>query len=74
MKFIYHTNAGKNYSGAQISSNAVAKINDQIKEAVTKQYAETVFDSFKQVADGLQKASDGAGELEDGSKTICEIT
>lgn len=70
MKFIYHTNAGKNYSGAQISSNAVAKINDQIKEAVTKQYAETVFDSFKQVADGLQKASDGAGELEDGSKTL----
>ncbi|WP_455930953.1 YhgE/Pip family protein [Priestia aryabhattai] len=70
MKFIYHTNAGKNYSGAQISSNAVAKINDQIKEAVTKQYAETVFDSFKQVADGLQKSSDGAGELEDGSKTL----
>jgi putative membrane protein len=70
MKFIYHTNAGKNYSGAQISSNAVAKINDQIKEAVTKQYAETVFDSFKQVADGLQKASDGAGELENGSKTL----
>lgn len=70
MKFVYHTNAGKNYSGAQIGSNAVTKINEQIKEEVTKQYAETVFDSFKEVADGLQEASDGAGKIEDGSKTL----
>ncbi|TYR79395.1 YhgE/Pip domain-containing protein [Priestia megaterium] len=70
MKFIYHTNAGKNYSGAQIGSTAVTKINDEIKKEVTEQYAKTVFDSFKDVADGLQKASDGAGEIEDGSKTL----
>lgn len=70
MKFVYHTNAGKNYSGAQIGSNAVTKINEQIKEEITKQYAETVFDSFKEVADGLQEASDGAGKIEDGSKTL----
>jgi len=74
MKLNYYTNAGKNYVGAQIGSNAIKEINTKISKEITEQYAKSVFNNFKDIGDGMQKASDGANKINDGAEKITDGT
>lgn len=66
LNLIYTVNEGNNYLSSKIGDSAVEKIKAAVSESVTKTYAESMFDSLKDVAKGLNKASDGAGELSNG--------
>ncbi|MDB4897532.1 MAG: hypothetical protein JWN15_3794, partial [Firmicutes bacterium] len=68
MQLNYYTNPGRNYPVSQITASAMTKINGQIADAVRKQYAQTVFDSLKTMADGMGQASSGSGKLDQGAK------
>lgn len=74
MKLNYYTNAGKSYVGAQIGSNAIKEINNKISKEVTEQYANSVFNSFKDIGEGMQKATDGANKLNNGATKISDGT
>jgi putative membrane protein len=74
MKLNYYTNAGKNYTGAQIGVTAIKQINAEIAKEVTEQYASTVFDSLHQIGEGLQEASDGAGDISKGAGDLADGT
>lgn len=62
---IYTANQGSNYLSSKIGDSAIEKIKEEVSGAVTKTYAESMFDQIKDVADGLNEASDGAGKLND---------
>ncbi|MGZ9792366.1 YhgE/Pip domain-containing protein [Bacillus atrophaeus] len=64
----YHTNAGSNYVGATISEKAIDKLKASVSKEVTKQYAEVIFNNFKDIAKGLGDASSGAKKIDDGTK------
>ncbi|MEH7155829.1 YhgE/Pip domain-containing protein [Neobacillus drentensis] len=66
LNLIYTVNEGNNYLSSKIGDSAVEKIKEAVSSSVTKTYAESMFDNIKDVATGLNKASDGAGELYDG--------
>lgn len=70
MKLNYYTNPGKNYPGSQISASAMVKINEQIDAEVTKEYTRSLFDSLTDISASFQKASNAAGELDDGSRKL----
>ncbi|WP_088071876.1 YhgE/Pip domain-containing protein [Gottfriedia luciferensis] len=74
MKLNYYTNAGKNYVGAQIGSNAIKEVNAKLSKEITEQYAKSVFDNFKDIGNGMTKASDGAGKINDGATKITDGT
>lgn len=62
----YTVNEANNYLSSKIGDSAIEKIKEEVSASVTKTYAESMFDSLKDVADGLNKASDGAGDLTNG--------
>ena len=66
LNLIYTVNEGTNYLSSKIGDSAIEKIKEEVSSSVTKTYAESMFDSLKDVANGLNKASDGAGELSNG--------
>jgi putative membrane protein len=68
MKLIYMPNEGFNFLAAQIGDSAVEKIKEEVAKNVTKTYAETMLDNVKEMAKGLEQASDGANQLHDGVK------
>ncbi|NPC92095.1 YhgE/Pip domain-containing protein [Bacillus sp. WMMC1349] len=68
LQLIYHTNAGRNYVGAQISDKAIEKLQHSVGSEITEQYAEVIFDNFGKLAKGLDQASEGAGKLDHGLK------
>ena len=70
MKLIYAPNEGYNFLSAQIGGTAAEKIKTAVAQKVTETYAETMFSKVKELADGLNKASDGAGQLKDGSVAV----
>ncbi|WP_312094178.1 YhgE/Pip domain-containing protein [Niallia sp.] len=65
-KLISKTNPGGNFVASQISSTAVERINEKISKSITKTYAEGVFSKFSELAEGLEKAGDGANDLHQG--------
>lgn len=67
MKLVYAPNESYNFLSAQIGGTATEKIKTAVAQKVTETYAETMFSKVKQLADGMNKASDGAGQLKDGS-------
>ncbi|MFP7170671.1 YhgE/Pip domain-containing protein [Terribacillus sp. 7520-G] len=62
----YEVNPGKNFVAAQISSSAMEEMKSKLASSITKSYADSVFTSFHEVAEGLQDAGDGAGDLHKG--------
>ncbi|MDN3014588.1 YhgE/Pip domain-containing protein [Paenibacillus sp. BSR1-1] len=66
LNLVYTVNEGNNYLSSKIGDSAIEKIKEEVAASVTKTYAESMFDSLKDVADGVKKASDGAGELYNG--------
>ncbi|MEC1440749.1 YhgE/Pip domain-containing protein [Bacillus sonorensis] len=79
LNLIYHTNAGRNYVGAQISDKAIEQLQHSVGSEISEQYAEVIFDNFGKIAKGLGEASAGAEKLNNslkdakkGSKTLKE--
>lgn len=77
LNLIYHTNAGRNYVGAQISDKAIEQLQHSVGSEISEQYAEVIFDNFGKIAKGLGEASSGAEKLNEslkdaknGSKTL----
>ncbi|SNT47262.1 putative membrane protein [Bacillus sp. OK838] len=70
LDLIYTSNEGFNYISTKIGDAASERIKGEVSSAVTKTYAESMFDNLNEVADGLKSASDGAGELKDGTDTV----
>ncbi|OIK16797.1 hypothetical protein BIV60_02715 [Bacillus sp. MUM 116] len=66
LNLIYTPNEGSNYLSSKIGDSAIQKIKEEVAGAVTETYAESMFDNIKDVAKGLNKASDGAGDLHKG--------
>ncbi|WP_096225886.1 YhgE/Pip domain-containing protein [Geobacillus sp. FJAT-46040] len=66
LQLIYKPNEGFNFLSAQIGETAVEKIKNEVANAITETYAESMFDTIQTVADGLTNASDGAAQLHDG--------
>ncbi|MFJ7638047.1 YhgE/Pip family protein [Peribacillus sp. NPDC097206] len=74
LDLIYTSNEGYNYISTKIGDAASEKIKAEVSSAVTKTYAESMFDSLQDVASGLKDASDGAGELKDGTDSVKDGT
>lgn len=66
MELQYRTNPGTNYIASKMSESALAKIEKQVSESVTKEYTETIFDQLGTIGDGMTDAADGASQLKDG--------
>ncbi|QHW30873.1 YhgE/Pip domain-containing protein [Paenibacillus rhizovicinus] len=64
----YLTNDSENFLAAKIGASAIEKLQTDISQQVTKAYAEAVFGSIGEAADGFTQASEGAGKLADGAK------
>jgi len=67
LELIYMPNESFNFLSAQIGETAAERIKASVSEKVSETYAETMFDKIGELADGLDKASDGASELMDGA-------
>ncbi|MFD2662308.1 YhgE/Pip domain-containing protein, partial [Paenibacillus thailandensis] len=65
---VYLKNDGSNYLAGKIGDSAIEKLKNEVSAEVTKAYAESVFDSFGQAAEGFREASGGAAELHDGAE------
>jgi putative membrane protein len=66
LKVIYTPNEGFNYLSSKIGDSAIEKMKEEISSEVTKTYAASMFGNVKDVTKGLNKASNGAGELYNG--------
>ncbi|MFR3812118.1 MAG: YhgE/Pip family protein [Ruminococcus callidus] len=66
MELQYATNPGTNYIASKMSETALAKIQKEVSESVTKEYTETIFDQMGTVGDGMSDAADGALQIQDG--------
>lgn len=66
-KLTFLPNESYNFLASQIGNTAVEKMKAMLNKEVTEAYARTVFGQMEQLADGLDKASDGAGQLADGT-------
>ncbi|MEH7463119.1 YhgE/Pip family protein, partial [Bacillus thuringiensis] len=71
-KLDYIPNESLNFLSSQIGGSAIEKIKGEVSASVTKTYAETMFDSLKDVSKGFADGSDGAGQLHDGSGKITD--
>lgn len=64
----YYVDDGWNYLSSRIGAEASEKLRSDVAQAVTKAYAQAVFDSIGEAADGFSDASEGASKLADGAK------
>lgn len=70
MKITYYTNPGYNYTVAKLVESAYIRIENLVSKAVTKAYAEAIFDKFGVIQDSLYEATDGSNQIYDGSKKL----
>lgn len=63
----YLANESYNFLASQIGSKAVDTMKMELNKEVTAAYTRTVFEQMEELADGIGKASDGAGEIADGT-------
>ncbi|MGM7636229.1 YhgE/Pip family protein [Bacillus sp. Hm123] len=68
----YIPNEGHNFLTSQMGETAMKEIRASLQENITKTYSETIFDKIKEMGDGLAKASDGAGELDEGALDLSD--
>ncbi|MBM7692944.1 putative membrane protein [Peribacillus deserti] len=66
LELLYTPNEGANYLTSKIGDSAIGQIKEEVANAVTKTYAEAMFNNIKDVSKGLEEASKGAGELHNG--------
>lgn len=70
MKLKYETNGSLNYIGEVISQLGMTKLNGKIRSQVTQAYATTMFKMVKKLGKGMQQASSGATQLNNGLITL----
>ncbi len=63
----YIPNESYNFLSSQIGGTAIEKIKGEVSATLTEAYAEQMFDSIKEISDGLAQAGDGAIQLNEGS-------
>ncbi|MBB6692880.1 YhgE/Pip domain-containing protein [Cohnella xylanilytica] len=64
----YYVDDGYNYLSSRIGAEASEALKTKVGHAVTKAYADAMFESVGQAADGFREAADGASKLTDGAK------
>ncbi|MBW7475812.1 YhgE/Pip domain-containing protein [Paenibacillus oenotherae] len=69
-RFTYMPNESFNFLASQIGNTAVEKMKESLNKEITEVYVRTVFDQMEQLADGIGKASDGAGKLAEGTSKV----
>lgn len=72
MDLIYEVNPGRNFFGQIISKQALANINTEIAESVTKEYTKAIFSKMDEIAEGFTDAANGAAKIEDGAKQLAQ--
>lgn len=72
MKLYYETNPGENYIASKMSETAVKEIQANIREKITTQYTETMFEQLGTIGDGFVEAADGALQITDGTDQLLD--
>lgn len=70
LELVYIPNESFNFLSAQIGETAAERIKASVSEKLSETYAETMFDKIGNLAEGLDKASDGAAEINDGADKL----
>lgn len=70
MKLYYETNPGENYIASKMSETAIKEIQANIREKITTQYAQTMFQQLGTIGDGFAEAADGALQITDGTDQL----
>jgi putative membrane protein len=70
LELVYIPNESFNFLSAQIGETAAERIKVSVSEKVSETYAETMFGKIGELADGLDKASDGASEITVGAEKV----
>lgn len=66
LDLIYVPNESFNFLASQIGGTAIEQIKASLSEKITETYADTIFSKITAVGEGLEQASEGAGELNNG--------
>ena len=70
MKLHYSSNESLNYIGNVMSQVAMSKLNEKVRASVTNAYAKTMFKELKVLGKGMNQASNGAHQLDNGLITL----
>lgn len=70
MKLHYSSNESLNYIGNVMSQVAMTKLNEKVRASVTNAYAKTMFKELKVLGKGMNQASSGAKQLDNGLVTL----
>ncbi|MEH7180612.1 YhgE/Pip domain-containing protein [Neobacillus vireti] len=68
----YVPNEGANFLSAQIGETAMKEIKAEISKEIISTYSESIFEKVTDMAGGLDKASEGANQLYDGSSKLTD--
>lgn len=74
LDLIYVPNESFNFLAAQIGGTAIEQIKATLSEKITETYADTIFSSITEMADGLDQASEGASKLSNGTEVLKDGT
>ncbi|HFR3475639.1 TPA: YhgE/Pip family protein [Streptococcus suis] len=73
----YQTSKGHSFVASKMGESAMEKLKTSVSETITETYTTAVFDSMREIqngmveaADGSQQLTDGASQLESGSQTL----
>ena len=72
MEITYYTNPGYNFTVSKLVESAYIRIERLVSKAVTKAYAEAIFDKFGVIQDSLYEAADGSSQIYDGSNKLAD--
>ncbi|WP_338232153.1 YhgE/Pip domain-containing protein [Companilactobacillus muriivasis] len=62
----YETSAGHNFTASKMTASAAQKVAQSVSEQVTKTYSKTMFNSIKQLSNGMDIAATGSHKLTAG--------
>lgn len=73
----YQTSKGHSFVASKMGESAMEKLKTSVSETITETYTTAVFDSMREIqngmveaADGSQQLTNGASQLESGSQTL----
>ncbi|HEM3634093.1 TPA: YhgE/Pip domain-containing protein [Streptococcus suis] len=73
----YQTSKGHSFVASKMGESAMEKLKESVSETITETYTTAVFDSMREIqngmveaADGGQQLTNGASQLESGSQTL----
>ena len=71
-KISYLVDKRKSFILAQFGNFIRANFNDNVSQAITKKYTETIYGGLKDMTASLGKATDGSSDLNDGAKSASD--